>query len=527
MSIKKKKRRTPRIKRQKNAFLRPSVAIKIFFLSATIFISFTTLYYLLKWTAVIELPDLIAGYQIKWFEMILQIVILSLAITVSTHIFLESPIKHLKKVIREVAKGRFNIRADIETSDEIGSLAHDFNNMLTQLMTFNEDKITAEMELFSAREELKYKKQLENRGKKIKETNRALTTLVQDFTLLYEIGQSVNSTIDISELYRVIQEALPERLNLERFAILLVDEKREFLNIKAAYGFDDNERIFDLSFRIGEGISGEAAKTGELIYVPDVTEEVRFLHYRGESSEKGSFVSVPLRYKKDVLGVMNCSRRGKNDFKEEDVRLLTMVANQIALAVENAQLYSKTRELSVRDELTGLYNRRHFQGVLQMEWKRTTRFRRPMSLLMIDIDHFKEFNDTFGHPFGDKVLKVLSNLILKNLREVDTVARFGGEEFVILLPDTGLEGAMVVAEKLRGLVEAERFAGEHQRIIPLTISIGVSSFPEDVREMDDLIDHADVALYEAKDNGRNRVIDYIRMSAAISDVTGGNLGSFE
>lgn len=287
-----------------------------------------------------------------------------------------------------------------------------------------------------------------------------------------------------------------------------MDEKKEFLNVRSAAGFKYPKRMQNISFRIGEGISGEVAKKGKMIYLPDVEEEPRFLHYRGESVEKGSFLSIPLKYKGRVLGVMNCSRSRKDNFSEEEIRVLTMVTNQIALAVENATLYMKTRELSVRDELTGIYNRRHFQQVLQMEWKRATRFKRPLSLLMIDIDHFKEFNDSFGHPHGDKVLKLIATLLSKNLREVDTIARFGGEEFVVLLPDTDRDGAMVVGEKLRRLVEIERFDEGGRQIMPLTVSVGIAVFPEDAKEMDDLIDHADIALYEAKDGGRNRVSVY-------------------
>jgi len=186
------------------------------------------------------------------------------------------------------------------------------------------------------------------------------------------------------------------------------------------------------------------------------------------------------------------------------------------VAMENAQLHTKTRELSVRDELTALYNRRHFQEVLQMEWKRATRFKRPLSLLMIDIDHFKIFNDTFGHLTGDKVLKTISKLLIKNLREVDTIARFGGEEFVVLLPDTDVEGAQVVGEKIRRIVEGERLS-EDRHIMPLTISIGISNFPKDAREMDDLIDHSDVVLYEAKDRGRNQVVTYIEFAEDLNN----------
>lgn len=494
----------------------PSVAVKIVLFTAIVYLFVMAVYLIGRWFFLFQLPDELWDVEAKWVVWGAQILVLAGAVTVATKLFLVNPINRIKGAIKEVSRGDFFARAEVETHDEIGDLAAHFDQMLTQLTELNADKMQTEYELLLAREELSYKSRLEKRGKVIKMDNKALESLVKDFSLLYEIGQCVNSAIEISELYRVLQEVLPKRLNLQKFAILLVDERREFLNIRAAYGFDDTERIYDLAFRIGEGISGEVALEGELIYLPDVEAESKFLHYRGESVEKGSFLSIPLRFRKDILGVMNCSRPAKDGFAGEEIRLLTLVANQIALAVENAQLYTKTRELSVRDELTGLYNRRHFQQVLQMEWKRATRFRRPLSLLMIDIDHFKEFNDTFGHPHGDKVLKLVGSLLARNLREVDTLARFGGEEFVVLLPDTDKMGAHVVGEKLRRLVETERFDEEHRHIMPLTVSVGISVFLEDAREMDDLIDHADVALYEAKDGGRNRVVVYADAAELVS-----------
>jgi diguanylate cyclase (GGDEF)-like protein len=189
--------------------------------------------------------------------------------------------------------------------------------------------------------------------------------------------------------------------------------------------------------------------------------------------------------------------------------MLTLVASQVALAIANARLYTRTRELSVTDELTGVHNRRHFQQMLQMEWKRAVRFERPLSVVMLDIDHFKEYNDTYLHVEGDKVLKRIGRILRTNLREVDTVARFGGEEFVLLLPDTDKHGATAAAEKVRKLLEQERFVSEKREPTrPVTISCGVATCPDDVNEMEDLIDHADIALYKAKAAGRNQVVSF-------------------
>ncbi|MBI2343762.1 MAG: GGDEF domain-containing protein [Deltaproteobacteria bacterium] len=333
--------------------------------------------------------------------------------------------------------------------------------------------------------------------------------VIRDLSLLYAIGRGISATIELDELLNRITELLQRHLRLREFAVLLLDDEGQYLQVKAAYGFPSNLRVQDMIFQMGEGVSGEVVRTGEQIYVPDVTLDQRYLSYRGELPAEGALLSLPLRYKKEILGVVNFGRKKCRSFSDSEIRLLALVANQISLAIANARLYSKTRELAVRDDLTGLYNRRHFLEVLQIEWKRAVRFHRGLAVLMLDVDHFKAFNDDFGHLHGDHVLREISALLRRNLREVDTLARFGGEEFIALLPDTDRDGAIHVGEKLRRMVELERFQGAQQaENHPMTVSIGISVYPDDALQMDDLIDHADIALYEAKDGGRNKTVCY-------------------
>ncbi len=164
-------------------------------------------------------------------------------------------------------------------------------------------------------------------------------------------------------------------------------------------------------------------------------------------------------------------------------------------------------ELSVRDELTQLYNRRHFQTILPLEIKRCERFSKQLSLLMIDLDFFKNFNDRFGHPAGDACLKEFSKLVNSRIRQIDFFARFGGEEFVIVLPGTPKADARMAAEKIRALVKDHRFVvpGSKDKV-SLTVSIGVASYPENGTTMESLVKSADAAMYEAKGTGRDRVV---------------------
>lgn len=450
------------------------------------------------------------GISVRTIYLAVEIFIVALVATFATHAFLDRPLLKLTDVMSKAEDGDFLVRAPVMAGDEVGELARTFNRMLSRITDLAANKIQADHDLIMAQEQLKFRQRIEEKNSIIERTNRTLEQLVRDLSLIYEIGQEVNSIIDLDKLYANITGTLTKYLRISEFVIMVFDDKREDLYVKAAHGFEDNDRVMKTVFRKGEGITGLVAETGKKIYVKDTNKEERFLHYKNEKpAETSSFLSVPLVYKGEVLGVINFARRGASSLSYQDVRMMSLVAGQVAIAIANARLYTRTRELSVRDELTGINNRRYLQQMLQMEWKRAVRFGRQLSLIMLDVDYFKQYNDTFGHLQGDQVLKQIGQLLKRNLREVDTVARFGGEEFVLLLPDTDKRGALAVAEKVRVITEGHHFVADNYNATrPVTISAGISTYPDDVEEMDDLIDRADIALYRAKENGRNRIEFY-------------------
>ncbi len=215
-------------------------------------------------------------------------------------------------------------------------------------------------------------------------------------------------------------------------------------------------------------------------------------------------VVVPMRARDRVVGFLALEGRCRL-VPEHEMELLRIFADTAAIALENARLYQAMRDLSVRDELTGLFNRRYFQERLRAEWNHATRHEIPLALLVIDIDHFKRLNDGNDHLTGDAALRKLAEILTRNTRGIDTVARYGGEEFVVILPRTGREGALAAAEKLRRAVARARFPGEDA--VPggkLTVSIGAAWYPGASGSVEELLARADHALYEAKDSGRNR-----------------------
>ncbi len=479
---------------------------------------FAGLSYVITWIAGVYLQGslkvdfsaLLFGIPFQYIYWAIQVVVVALAASLASYYFLDRPLNRLMNVMSHAEEGDFLIRAPVLSKDEIGNLSRSFNHMLSRITDLAAHKIQTEHDLIVAQEELKYRKQIEEKSKIIARTNRTLEHLVKDLSLIYEIGQEVSSVVDLDKLYENITATLKKFLKISEFAILVYDDAKEVLHVRVASGFLDNEQVMRTTRRTGEGISGMVAETGKRIYVKDTSKENRCIHYRGEHRLDGSsLLCAPLIYKGEILGVINFGRKGINSFSFSDVKMLTLVAGHVALAIANARLYTKTRELSVKDELTQVYNRRHFQHMLQMEWKRSVRFSRDLSVVMIDVDHFKSYNDTFGHLQGDAVLKEIGKILRQNLREVDTVARFGGEEFILLLPDTDKRGAIAVAEKIRLLVEEYKFTNDDwEETKHISISAGVASYPDDVQEMEEMIDHADIALYRAKEEGRNRVVCY-------------------
>jgi len=227
------------------------------------------------------------------------------------------------------------------------------------------------------------------------------------------------------------------------------------------------------------------------------------------SVKSGSSICVPIRTRNNLWGVLHLRRMHPQAFSKEDVQLAQAMAYQFAIAMQRAFLFEQISTLAVTDELTGLYNLRKLREDVEREVIRSKRYNHEFSIIMGDIDHFKKINDFYGHRAGDKVLKEIAAALESSKREVDRAYRYGGEEFVILLPETSLAEATEVAEKMRKRIESlEIRINENAQPLNVTISMGVSSFPENGQEIQSLIQAADEALYTAKFLGRNRVSSY-------------------
>lgn len=349
---------------------------------------------------------------------------------------------------------------------------------------------------------------LQKKYSEIEALNHHLKKRLLELSSLYQITLMLSRTLDLDEVLKSIRNIFQRRYKVNHCGIFLLDESLSILRLQTSFGLPKSLQS-KTRFNFGEDIFGRALELEDVVYVPDVSLECYFQFF-GDEPQTGSFIVVPfLLGKNQPLGVMSLYREKINAFNKYELSLLKKMGREIAKVLDKTLLFQHTKELSITDDLTGLYNRRYFNQRYEREVQRAKRYRRPLSILMVDIDHFKNYNDVNGHLLGDEILKKVAILLENNLRKADILARYGGEEFVILLPEIDKAHADQVAEKLRRTIELKSFPREqYQPNKNLTISLGLASLPDDSTNSRELIEFADRALYRAKAEGRNRVVTY-------------------
>ncbi len=313
------------------------------------------------------------------------------------------------------------------------------------------------------------------------------------------------------ETYSAIVEKVVTALGAERVSLLIYNEDSGKLLCKASSGLGSSLGPEILNGpKLGEGIAGVVLERGEPLLVRDLREQAWVAERAHGNARSSSFISFPLLSGGKRLGVINLTDRTNNQcFAAGDLDWLKLFAPYAAAALEKIDLHEKAQRfqlLAITDPLTGLLNRRYLEERFSQEIERSKRYQFPLSFVMMDIDSFKSFNDTFGHQAGDEVLRETAHCIRRSLRNFDVAARYGGEEFIVVLPETDVTSAMILAERLRKAVE-QHFTGERSRH-PVTVSIGVSSLSKTLQNRHQVIRAADQALYAAKKRGKNCVVVY-------------------
>ncbi len=338
------------------------------------------------------------------------------------------------------------------------------------------------------------------------ETNKRLQKKVYDFHNLFEISVRVLRQLEFNLM---VNQALINILGIftTRSAMLLMASR------------DDND-VFEVV-----GVKGHSREAAEEV---KIFRHDKLIHYlelikqpfqiRDVSREFQEIIPIlkkldvevvsPLFQNEEIVGFVCLGPNIRNEpYSEDELEMLAILTNMLSVALHNARMYEHIKALSYTDGMTGLHNYRFFRLRLKQEVARARRDGSPVSLIILDVDHFKNYNDTLGHPAGDDVLRKVSSILRKSVRDNDIVARYGGEEFAIILPGTDEEGAYSLAERIRSKVEKSHFHNQEiQPLGTLTVSLGTATFPRDAVTMEDLVITADRALYQAKNTGRNRVI---------------------
>jgi diguanylate cyclase (GGDEF)-like protein len=421
------------------------------------------------------------------------------------------PLNALLTATWEISSGNLSYQIEGKMTGEFQQLAEAFNHMINRVDTLYLEKADQDKNLALAQEQLHFNDLLEEKNQEIERTNQELRVHLREISMLLQLNQVMNSTLEVSVMFDRTLNLLRDFIGSSNLVLFLYHPETKELTARKAVGAEAD--IYSAAaFKLNEGITGAAALSKELLYVLDINNDKRYLNYKSRSRDKGSMISAPIVAKDQLLGVLNLHKAEIEGFNDTDIQLIRATTNQLAVAIENSQLYEKTRLLSNTDELTNIPNRRYFQAILRRECAHAQRFNSSFSIIMIDIDHFKRYNDTYGHINGDLTLTRVATILLQNTRGVDQVARFGGEEFIVLLSNTDKEGACQVAEKLRQAVAVEEFvlsAREGEKITEkVSISLGIAEYPQDSNDLEVLIKKADRALYVAKAAGRNRAVSW-------------------
>lgn len=372
------------------------------------------------------------------------------------------PLRRLIEATRSIAAGAYERRVPVGARDELGELAETFNRMAA-----------------------------------------AVGDRTARLNALNQTAAAISSSLSLEEILDRILKRGAAITGSSAACIAFYDAQTGAFDDWATHGLSDRF-VAGMSFPSG-GLAEDAFRRGEPILSNDRPGTQYRLSALAREEGIRCLVCLPLRNRASRLGVIYFYRVDRETFLEEEIETLLTFAGLAAGAIANARLHEEARNLALTDKLTGLRNRRLFDQQLSHELARAKRDGRPLALLLLDIDHFKRVNDTHGHPAGDQVLQSVARVVGSGLRECDLAARFGGEEFAVILPDTGRAGAVSVAERIRGAVAEAALRLEGGRQVRVTASIGVSVFPGGEAAPDRLLECADQALYTAKREGRNRV----------------------
>jgi len=328
---------------------------------------------------------------------------------------------------------------------------------------------------------------------------------LDDLLVFHELARSLISSLDLASILRIVLSQMDRFIQADLWAVLIVDALTQELYYVAADGSEDL-RLADMRVKMGEGLAGWVAKTGETLIIPEAAADPRLVAAaQGQTFSVRSAIGVPIRGRKGTHGVLEIFNPHFDKHSEYSIAFLHILLDYAAIAIENAQDVARAQQLTITDDVTGLYNVRHLYTSLAAELEIARNESKPLSLVFLDLDRFKAVNDRHGHLIGSELLGLVGKRIRRFCRQTDLCFRYGGDEFVILMPATTREEALRLTRVIHANLEKPAFTLENGIELQIGASAGIATYPGDGRTLHAILGAADKRMYAIKNSGRGRV----------------------
>jgi diguanylate cyclase (GGDEF)-like protein len=327
--------------------------------------------------------------------------------------------------------------------------------------------------------------------------------LPKDLRVFHDVARALTSSLDLDSILGAIMQQMEQFFEPESWSLLIVDEEQQNLYYAVAAGKSSGDR--NLRVDMGEGIAGWVAQQGEPVIVSEPGNDPRFGPPDGAASAVRCAICIPLRSRDRTLGVIELLNYRASTLTDETMAFLRVLCDYAAIAIQNVRAVERIQELTITDDCTGLFNSRHLFSVTESELERSRRFSLPFSMIFIDLDHFKRVNDLYGHLTGSRLLAEIARTIRHNVRGIDSAFRYGGDEFIVLLPQTGKDAALEVTQRLLHSLRDTRYLLSEGLELQMMASFGIASYPEDGTSIQEIIGAADEMMYLVKNLSRGNI----------------------